>query len=572
MMKPPSFFDRFAILFLGLLLLAGTPLLAQEAGPTPEADEARVEQTPPETEPPPTIDDRINAFMEPFTNAALSVIFFSITIEEAQPMVDDDGQPVVGPEGDPVMLEPVTVPVVVVWLIIGALIFTIYFKFANVRLFTTAVNVVRGRYTDPEEEAGEVSHFQALTAALSATVGLGNIAGVAIAITLGGPGATFWMILAGLLGMSSKFVECTLGVKYRQIGEDGTVYGGPMYYLRDGLAKKGGVFKAAGRALAVLFALCCIMASLGGGNMFQANQAFAQFQKVTGGADSWIAGSGWIFGLVLAVLVALVIIGGIKSIARVTARLVPVMCAVYVVTAILILLMNLTEIPVAFGEILKGAFAPEAVGGGFIGALIIGFQRAAFSNEAGIGSAPIAHSAVRTNSPASEGIVALLEPFIDTVVVCTMTALVIVITGQYKTTGIDGVELTSMAFAANIAWFPYILALAVVLFAFSTMISWSYYGQQAWYYLFGRGKAAELTFKLIFCTFVVIGSAMSLGNVVGFSDAAIFAMCFPNLIGLYLLLPEVRTELKAYMAKIRLIEQDIAFKERLHDDEDVEGK
>lgn len=435
---------------------------------------------------------------------------------------------------------------IVVWLGLGALFFTIYLKFINFRGFAHALALVRGKYED-KVHPGEVSHFQALTAALSGTVGLGNIAGVAVAISVGGPGATFWMILAGLLGMSSKFAECTLGVKYRMFHEDGTVSGGPKYYLTAGLAEKG--LPNLGRVLAVFFAICCIGGSIGGGNMFQANQAFSMTIAATGGEDSFLNGYGWLFGSVIAVLVALVVIGGIKSIGRVTAKLVPFMAGIYVLTAVFILIFNLGHIPEAVGLIVKGAFSPEGVVGGAIGALIQGFQRAAFSNEAGIGSAAIAHSAVKTHEPATEGYVALLEPFIDTVVICTMTALVIIITGAYDTDGISGVALTASAFTSVFPWFEWVLTLAVILFAFSTMLSWFYYGSISWGFLFGRSNAAGLTYKIIFCLFIVLGSMASLGNVITFSDSMIFAMSLANLTGLYLLAPVIKNEVRGYQAR-----------------------
>ncbi|MDP6923014.1 MAG: amino acid carrier protein, partial [Lutibacter sp.] len=349
-----------------------------------------------------SLDDKINEMIAPATEAISNVIFYTIDFSDT-----------------------ISIPFVLIWLVVGSIIFTIYMRFINIRGFKLAIDIVRGVYTNPNDK-GEVSHFQALTAALSGTVGLGNIAGVAIAISLGGPGATFWMILAGLLGMSSKFVECTLGVKYRIENEDGSVSGGPMYYLSRGFAEKG--WGGLGKVLAVFFALMCIGGSFGGGNMFQVNQAFQQFEAVTGGSESFIYGQGWIFGLVMALLVGVVIIGGIKSIARVTDKIVPFMCGVYVLAALVIIVGNYGQIPQAFGQIISGAFSPVAIAGGFVGVLIQGFKRAAFSNEAGIGSASIAHSAVKTNEPVTEGLVALLEPFIDTVVVCTMTALVIVIT------------------------------------------------------------------------------------------------------------------------------------------------
>ena len=471
------------------------------------------------------LDERINDIFQPITDVIVSIVFFSV--------------PVNG----------VGLPLVLVWLIVGAAFFTVFMNFINIRGFKLAIDVVRGKYDDPNDK-GEVSHFQALTAALSGTVGLGNIAGVAIAISLGGPGATFWMILAGLLGMSTKLVECTLGVKYRQIDATGKVYGGPMYYLSQGLAEKGQA--GLGKVLAAFFAVMCIGGSFGGGNMFQINQAYKQFS----GTFGVLEGQGWLFGLIMAVLVAVVIIGGIKSIAKVTEKIVPFMVAIYVLAALVIIFANISALPDAMSKIFTGAFSPDAIKGGFVGVLIQGFKRAAFSNEAGVGSASIAHAAVKTNQPASEGIVALLEPFIDTVVVCTMTALVIVITGEYHNfTGDEssaaGVALTSAAFGQVMSWFPYILTLAVILFAFSTMITWSYYGLQSWTYLFGKSKGTEISYKVIFCLFVIVGAAATMGAVTDFSDMMIFAMCFPNILGLYIMRNVVRDEINGYLSDIK---------------------
>jgi AGCS family alanine or glycine:cation symporter len=413
-----------------------------------------------------------------------------------------------------------------------------------------------------EGHHGEVSHFQALATAVSGTVGLGNIAGVAIAVAIGGPGATFWMIVCGLLGMSTKFVECTLGVKYRDIGPDGTVYGGPMYYLKKGLAEKG--YASLGKYVAILFALLCIGGSFGGGNAAQANQAVQQTISLLGLQS--ISGIGFILGLVLAVIIGIVIIGGIKRIASVTEKLVPVMAIIYLLACITILLMHYDKIGGAIAQIIEGAFAPTAAVGGLAGVIVQGFRRAAFSNEAGAGSASIAHSAVKTNYAASEGLVALLEPFIDTVVICTMTALVIVIfnsTGQFEYGNVvngavtigdqsfGGVDLTSRAFADSISWFPTVLTVAVVLFAVSTMISWSYYGLQAWKYLFGKSKAADLTYKLLFLIMIVVGSASSMQAVFDFSDAMILGMVFPNMVGLFFLAGEVKKELTRYLTAIK---------------------
>ncbi len=478
------------------------------------------------------------------------------------------------------------VPFVLILLVFGAAFFTLAFGFVNIRKFPLALNVVRGKYDDIEQGGepvttdtvsvvegdvvdtirvegvhGEVSHFQALATAVSGTVGLGNIGGVAIAIAVGGPGATFWMILCGLLGMSTKFVECTLGVKYRDMEPDGTVYGGPMYYLSKGFAELG--LKSVGKILAVIFAIMCVGGSFGGGNMFQANQATVQLTTMLGLTGGAIKTT---IGIIIAVLVGIVIIGGIKRIAKVTEKIVPFMAGLYVIAALIIILGNFTFIDDAIGLIITGAFTPEAGLGGLIGVLLQGFKRAAFSNESGAGSAAIAHSAVNTKYPASEGIVALLEPFIDTVVICTMTALVIIMFNSSdlfvysagNTSGViidgvtvGGVDLTSRAFDSVLPGFSYILTVAIVLFAFSTMISWSYYGLQSWKYLFGRSKASDTTFKVLFLIFIVIGAAATLDAVVKFSDAMIFAMVFPNMLGLFFLFPKVRQELNRYLEAIK---------------------
>lgn len=492
----------------------------------------------------------------------------------------------------PIPIAGYNVPIVLLLLVVGATFFTFYFKFPNILKFPLAINTVRGRYDElegpeghgvekaevnivegdlpdtirDESKEGEVSHFQALATAVSGTVGLGNIAGVAVAIAVGGPGATFWMIMCGLIGMSTKFVECTLGVKYRDVGQDGTVYGGPMYYLSRGLKEIG--FKGLGKVLGVIFAVLCVGASFGGGNAFQSNQAAVQLStmlSLEGGA------TGVIIGVILAILVGIVIIGGIKKIAAVTEKIVPFMAVIYVIASLIIIFANFEFIGDAFGMIISGAFDPMAGLGGVLGVIIVGFQRAAFSNEAGAGSAAIAHSAVKTKYPASEGIVALLEPFIDTVVICTMTALVIIFfnmdagafeygnsvnstvllteTGTY----VGGVDLTSMAYDSVIPGFRYVLTIAIILFAFSTMISWSYYGLQSWKYLFGRGKTADVIYKLLFLSFVVIGAAATLDAVIKFSDAMILALVFPNMVGLLFLFPKVKDEMIKYVGAIKSI-------------------
>jgi AGCS family alanine or glycine:cation symporter len=440
------------------------------------------------------------------------------------------------------------IPLVVLWLVLGAVFFTVFMKFINVKGFFHAIQLVRGKYDDPDDK-GEVSHFQALVTALSGTVGLGNIAGVAVAITLGGAGATFWMILAGLLGMSSKFIECTLGVKYRNIDENGEVSGGPMYYMSKGLKLKG--YTNLGKFLAVIFAILCIGGSFGGGNMFQANQAFAQLSSLD--SFSFLNGNGVWFGLILSLLVGVVIIGGIKSIANVTDKIVPLMVGIYVLSALVIIGLNFSQIGHAFKLIFNGAFSPDAAFGGIVGVLIVGFQRAAFSNEAGVGSASIAHAAAKTKEPVSEGIVALLEPFIDTVVVCTMTALVLIFTGFAEDNqGFEGAELTSAAFAHALGgWSKMVLAFSAVLFAFSTMISWSYYGLKSWTYLFGDSKIADYSYKTIFLLFIIVGSSSTLGAVIDFSDMMILGMAFPNIFALYFFAGEIKKDLADYFRRIK---------------------
>ena len=504
------------------------------------------------------LDERINDAFQPVSDFFTSVIFFEVAAG---------------------------MPFVLLLLVCSAAFFTIYFGFVNVRHFWTAINTVRGKYDEldhhsaseksfvnvedgdivdtikDESADGEVSHFQALATAVSGTVGNGNIAGVALAIALGGPGATFWMIICGLLGMSTKFVECTLGVHYRDVGPDGTVYGGPMYYLTKGLKERG--FETIGKVMAILFAIFCIGGSFGGGNAAQSNQATVVIKDLFG-LDSTMAGT--LIGIVIAIVVGIIIIGGIKRIASVTEKVVPLMAVMYVVACLYIIFSNFSFVDDAFGQIFSQAFTPQAGLGGLIGVLLVGFKRAAFSNEAGAGSASIAHSAVKTKYPASEGLVALLEPFIDTVVICTMTALVIIIFnfgGEFNYGGdgtggvlIDGMRyegagITSQAFANYIPYSDVFLTVAVVLFAISTMISWSYYGLQSWKFLFGKGKSVDLVYKLVFCLFIIIGAAANMDSIWAFSDAMIFAMVFPNMIGLFFLFPVVKKQLNRYLGAIK---------------------
>ena len=495
------------------------------------------------------IDKKIDQAFKPISDFFSNVIFFTIN----------------------------DIPFVLMLLVFSALFFTIYFAFPNIKYFRIAVNTVRGKYDDLEQKDkqsddiketikdeskdGEVSHFQALATAVSGTVGNGNIAGVALAIALGGPGATFWMIICGLLGMSTKFVECTLGVKYRDVDEDGTVYGGPMYYISKGLKERG--FEFFGKIAAVLFAVFCIGGSFGGGNAAQSNQATIVLKDLMG-LESTAAGA--IIGIIIAVIVGVIIIGGIKRIANVTEKVVPFMALMYLIACLYIIVINFALVDDAISLIISEAFNPTAVGvGSVIGVLLVGFKRAAFSNEAGAGSASIAHSAVKTKYSASEGLVALLEPFIDTVVICTMTALVIIIFNfggffEYGGDGgmvyIDGVGyegagITSKAFAKYIPFSNVFLTIAVVLFAVSTMISWSYYGLQSWKFIFGRGYYADLTYKILFLIFIVVGAASSMSSIWAFSDAMIFAMIFPNMVGLFFLFPVVKRELAKYLDAIK---------------------
>ena len=512
------------------------------------------------------LDEKINDFFQPIADAWEGLILYAI------PITDN-----------------VRIPLVVMLLVCGALFFTFRFSFVNIRKFPLSLRVVRGKYDAIEHDElvqgaedsvfvvegdipqtirkeshiGEVNHFQALSAAVSGTVGLGNIAGVAVAIAIGGPGATLWMIVCGLLGMSTKFVECTLGVLYRDIDDTGKVYGGPMYYLKKGLAARN--LPGLGKVLALLFAVLIVGASFGGGNAFQSNQSAAQIAAMLGMQGG---SSGFIIGLGLAILTGIVIIGGIKRIAVVAEKIVPFMAILYILASLVIIFYNYDFIDNAISMIFSEAFTPRAGLGGIVGVMVVGFRRAAFSNEAGAGSAAIAHSAVKTRYPASEGIVALLEPFIDTVVICTMTALVIIMFNRHDVftyggdtagnvvihaTGLQagGVDLTTMAYESVIPHFSYVLTIAIVLFAFSTMISWSYYGLQGWYYLFGRSKMADISYKLLFLAFVVIGASATLDAVIKFSDAMILALVFPNMVGLLLLFPRVKAELSRYLNAIR---------------------
>ncbi|MFF9500924.1 alanine/glycine:cation symporter family protein [Streptomyces sp. NPDC014656] len=480
-----------------------------------------------------SVDEAVSGFFEPIATWLGEVVFYSVPVAGTQ------------------------LPLIVAWLVVAGLVFTGWFGFVQLRKFRLAVDVVRGKY-DEKGSAGEVNHFQALTAAVSGTVGLGNIAGVAVAVSIGGPGATFWMILCGLLGMATKFVEVTLGVKYREVHADGTVSGGPMHYLPKGLAERFGKNgKTLGKVLAVLASFMVLFFGLFGGNLFQVNQSYAQLVSVTGGEDGMMGSSAGalFFGVLIAALVGIVLLGGIRSIASVTSKLVPAMAGIYIAACLVVIAVNVTAVPAAVSTIIEGAFNPQGVAGGVLGALIIGFKRAAFSNEAGLGSAPIAHSAVKTKHPASEGLVALLEPFIDTVVICTMTALTIVIANpasyvEVRNGGdsIGGVTITSDAFGTVLPWFPYILTIAVMLFAISTVLTWGYYGLKAWTHLFGRSRASEITYKVVYTVFAVAGSLLTLQTLIDMADAVLFMLAVINIIGLYLLAPVVKRELNSFLA------------------------
>lgn len=545
---------------LALLLALAFPVLAQDSEPegdkgfetvqaTEAADAAQADPAPPEAAPAPAmsavpdapaaagepgLDQRIEAMIRPIADAVSDGIFISVRVG--------------GTDEVPVMF-----PLIVGWLILGGLVFTLYLGFINLRGFAHGFRLLRGDFSSKRDAGpGEVSHFQALTSAVSGTVGLGNIAGVAVAITIGGPGATFWMVLAGLLGMSTKFVECTLGVKYRLEKADGTVSGGPMYYLSRGIAENYPGMKWFGWKLAIIFAICTMLGAIGAGAMFQANQAYSQLLNVTGGAEGPLAGNALWFGLAYAALAGAVVLGGITRIGSVTAKLVPSMAALYVLGCLFVILTNIGQLPGAVGAIFAGAFTGEGAVGGIIGALIVGFRRAAFSNEAGLGSSAIAHSAVKTRDPVTEGFVALWEPFVDTVVICTMTALVIIITGQYLVEGGgDGVQLTSNAFGSVVSWFPYVLTFAVLLFAFSTTITWGYYGAKAAAFMARENKGVLYGFKIFYLFTAVLGCTLQLTSLVDIADALLFIMAIPNLIGVYLLMPVVKRELNDYWARLK---------------------
>tara|TARA_X000000368_G_scaffold170700_1_gene134639 strand:+ start:772 stop:2214 length:1443 start_codon:yes stop_codon:yes gene_type:complete len=476
-----------------------------------------------------SLDQQIDRFVQPFSSGLSDFIFYKI------PIFGND------------------FPIIVLWLVTAATFFTFYYGFINIRAFPAALRLVFGSSEKTKGAQGEITHFQALSTAISGTVGIGNIGGVAVAISIGGPGAAFWLFLAGFLGMSTKFVECTLGVKYRKSNADGSVSGGPMYYLEHCLSIRG--YPGLGKLLGSFYAISLVIGCFGIGNMFQSNQAYVQFLSITGGESSFFADKGWLFGIILAGAVGLVIIGGIKSIAKAASKIVPSMAGLYLVAALIILILSYDSIDDAFKLIIQSAFGLNSFAGGAIGALIIGFQRSAFSNEAGMGTASIAHSAVETNEPITEGLVSLLEPFIDTMVICTLTSLVIITT--LYTDGspfgdLEGIAITSAAFAYHIGWFPVLLGIAALLFAFSTAIAWAYYGLKSWTYIFGESAISELIFKIIFCFFVCLGCMIKLSAVLDFSDAMVFVIAVPNIIGLYIFAPEVKRDLVSYLHRHKL--------------------
>ena len=470
-----------------------------------------------------SLDQMVESFVAPLSAALSAVVFYRL--------------PLFGYE----------IPWIVLWLAVAASFFTLYMGFINIRGFGLALRLVRGDFHDPTAP-GEISHFRAVATAVSGTVGIGNIGGVAVAIVIGGPGAAFWLMLAGYLSMSTKLVECTLGVKYRKHDADGSVSGGPLYYLENNLVRHN--LPRLGKGLGKFYALSLVIGCLGIGNMFQSNQAYVQFVNITGGEASFFADKGWLFGIGIAALVGVVIIGGIRSIAAVAGRIVPFMAVLYMISALVIIGMSAEHIPAAVQLIFSSAFTLESATGGMVGAIIVGFQRALFSNEAGLGSASIAHSAVQTEHPASEGLVSLLEPFIDTVVICTLSSLVIVVTAYpagLMDQGLEGIALTSAAFEHHFSWAPYPLAVAALLFAFSTSIAWSYYGLKAWTYLFSEHPLSENIFKFVFCAFLAIGCMIQLTAVLDFSDAMVFLIAVPNILGLYFYAPEIKREVHAFM-------------------------
>ena len=492
----------------------------------------------------PSVLDKANATI-------LTVLFFDIAFGTIQiDEVDRDGNPVLDASGNPV-IKVVSLPFLLVVLILGAIFFTLWYRWINVRGFKHSIEIIQGKYDNPED-TGEISHFRALTSALSATVGLGNIAGVAIAIQLGGPGAVFWMLVAAVFGMTAKFSSCTLSQMYRQTNPDGSISGGPMYYIDIGLKQMGSGWAGLGKVLAIIYALMIMGGAIGAGNMFQVNQTAEAFRSTFGLSE----GANWVIGIVIAILVGIVIVGGIKRIGAATSKIVPAMCGLYVCFSILIIVMNITRVPEAISLIFRLAFTGNAFYGGFVGVLVWGIRRSSFSNEAGLGSAAIAHAAAKTEEPVREGLVAMIGPFIDTIIVCLMTAMVVIITGTWNDPSLsqsDGVTLTTIAFKSAIGWFPLILTVSIGLFAYSTMISWAYYGERGWIYLLdhfgGVGLKTVIVFRVIFVLFILVGAVYPLRAVLDFSDAMVLGMAFPNIVGSIILAPKVLGKVRDYWSR-----------------------
>jgi alanine or glycine:cation symporter, AGCS family len=537
--------------------------------------------------------------LQKFNKTAEDILFKDISFGKIQiDEVDREGNPVYD-ENKVQKKKVVKIPFLIVFLFLGAVFFTFWYGFINIKLFRHALDVVRGKYDNPNDH-GEISHFKALTSALSATVGLGNIAGVAIAIYSGGPGAVVWMSIFAIFGMSAKYSSCTLAQLYRKQNPDGSISGGPMYYLDIGLKQKK--LAIPGKILGVLFAFMVMGAALGGGNMFQANQTFAAIQySFLGGKEAIkekmveenkladIASqtsdkekadeaklkadqlaerektSRYTYGIVMAILVSIVTIGGVKRVGAATSKIVPLMCLIYVIGSLFVIFTNITQVPAAIGLIFSMAFTQNAFFGGFLGVIIMGVQRAGFSNEAGLGSASIAHAAAKTDEPAREGVVAMLGPVIDTLLICNMTAIVVVVTGQWENTDLvnqnssglqTGAMLTLASFESVISWFPAVLTSCILLFAFSTMISWCYYGERGWIYLLdhigeGLGIKSVIVFRLIFAVFIVVGAVNPLKDVLTFSDIMILGMAFPNILGSLFLANIVKEKTKDYLTRYR---------------------
>ena len=471
------------------------------------------------------IDTFIDKHVAPVSDAIAKMIFFSVPL----------------PGGK--------IPAIILWVLIAGIFFTIYFKGIAVWGFKHAIDNVTAKPEGGGDGCGEVSSFQALATALSGTIGIGSIAGVAISISIGGPGAAFWIFVGALLGMSIKFVEATLAVKYRRFNLDGSVSGGPMHYIAHGLTRKK--MRWLGQPLSVIFAILCIGGGITGGNMIQINQTAHQLVFITGGEHSIFHGFTWVIGLVVAILIAMVVMGGIKSIAKVTTILTPTMCALYIISGLVVIGANFMNIPHAIALIVKEAFHPTAVAGGVFGTIIIGLRRSVQSNEAGTGAAAIVYATAQTKEHISQGFVALLETFL-TGVLCLFTSFAIVFSGVLDMSAvgkISGIELASNAFQSVIPFFPVILSIIAILFALSTLISWAYYGQKAWTFLLGEGKKRVITYNLIYCLFIIIGSAMNVQSIIDITDAMMVSMCVPNIIVLYILAPEIKRDLRDYLQR-----------------------